>query len=150
MKTILTKLCSYVIKNDKGLAPNPFWGYCTLALCTPNHMGIKKPDVGDFWICGFSQKKYGNKLIYAMRVDEVLDFDEYYYDKRFSKKKPNINGSWQETVGDNMYYLDKKGDWQQHKTEYHTDSKHKEQDQKYHKVFISDHYYYFGERNSVV
>ena len=27
--------------HDTGFAPNPFWGYCTLAVCTPNHMGVQ-------------------------------------------------------------------------------------------------------------
>ena len=31
------RLCSYVVKYDTGFAPNPFWGFCTLAACTPNH-----------------------------------------------------------------------------------------------------------------
>jgi hypothetical protein len=44
------KLCSYIIKNDTGFAPNPFWGYCTLAACTPNHMGLHLYP-GD-WIIG--------------------------------------------------------------------------------------------------
>jgi Nucleotide modification associated domain 2 len=34
------KVYSYVVRCDTGFAPNPFWGYCTLAACTPNHMGI--------------------------------------------------------------------------------------------------------------
>lgn len=46
------KLYSYIVKTDKGLAPNPFWGWCTLALCTPNHMGIKANQSD--WIVGFT------------------------------------------------------------------------------------------------
>ena len=38
---LATRLCSYVVRHDKGLAPNPFWGYCTLAVCTPNHAGVR-------------------------------------------------------------------------------------------------------------
>lgn len=75
------RLCSYVVKNDKGLAPNPFWGYCTLALCTPNHMGIKA-EKGD-WLVGNSSVAKGNKLIFAMQVEEILSFDQYYNDPRF-------------------------------------------------------------------
>ena len=143
-KQVPIRLCTYIIKNDIGLAPNPFWGYCTLALCTPNHMGIKKPNNGEFWICGFSQKKDGNKLIYAMRVDEVANFNDYYNDKRFAKKKPNINGTWKEMVGDNIYYTDSKGNWKQHKTKYHNEKLIK--DTKHPNVFISKYYFYFGEK----
>src|SRR3569833_2727055 len=40
------KLCSYIVREDTGLAPNPFWGTCTLAVCTPNHQG-SRIGVGD-------------------------------------------------------------------------------------------------------
>ena len=36
----------YIAVLDTGLAPNPFWGYCTLAVCTPNHMGIRLDQLG--------------------------------------------------------------------------------------------------------
>ena len=29
------------MKVDSGFAPNPYFGYCTLAACTPNHMRAK-------------------------------------------------------------------------------------------------------------
>ena len=32
------KICTYTMTSDTGFAPNPFYGYCTLAACTPNHM----------------------------------------------------------------------------------------------------------------
>ena len=98
------KLYSYIVKHDIGLAPNPFWDYCTLALCTPNHMGIR-PEIGD-WIIGTTPVSLGSKLVYAMQVSETLPFDDYYADKRFEKKKPSISGSWKEQCGDNMYYKD--------------------------------------------
>ena len=44
------RLCSYVVKYDTGFAPNPFWRYCTLMGCTPNHQDIKAVK-GD-WIIG--------------------------------------------------------------------------------------------------
>ena len=67
-------LCTYIVKHDTGLAPNPFWRYCTLAVCTPNHMGVT-PRGDEFWIAGFSGKEHGNKLVYAMRVDEFMGFN---------------------------------------------------------------------------
>ncbi len=84
------RLCSYVVKFDAGLAPNPYGEYCTLAVCTPNHMGIKLTK-GD-WIMGTETVARGNKLIYAMQVDEVLYFDTYYHDPRFETKKPATSG----------------------------------------------------------
>lgn len=52
------RLLSYIIKHDTGLAPNPLHGYCTLAVCTPNHQNadIKKDD----WILGLSGKAQGH------------------------------------------------------------------------------------------
>ena len=35
------KLLKYVMTSDKGLAPNPYFGVCSLALCTPNHMNAR-------------------------------------------------------------------------------------------------------------
>lgn len=79
------RLCSYVVVCDTGFAPNPFWGLCTLAACTPNHQSLQLKR-GD-WLLGNSSAKEGHQLIYAMRVSEVLDFDQYYRDPRFEQKK---------------------------------------------------------------
>jgi len=141
------RLWSYVIVRDKGLAPNPFWGYCTLALCTPNHQGINA-DIGD-WILGHSDCRTGNKLILLMQVDEKKTFDEYYRDPKYEKKKPFIKGTWQERVGDNMYYLNNKGEYHQHKTKYHNTDQERKKDLRYSSkkiVFISKSFYYFGEK----
>jgi hypothetical protein len=141
------RLWSYVIVRDKGLAPNPFWGYCTLALCTPNHQGINA-DIGD-WILGHSDSCTGNKLILLMRVDEKKTFDEYYRDPKYEKKKPVINGTCRQKVGDNMYYLNNKGIYCQHKTKHHKKPQEKTKDLKYSNkkiVFISKHFFYFGRK----
>ena len=77
---------------DAGFAPNPFWGYCTLATCKPKVR--LRAEVGD-WIVGMGskvlEKRYGIgyfKLIYAMRVDEKLTFEQYSKDPRFRDKIP--------------------------------------------------------------
>ena len=137
------RLCSYVVRVDAGLAPNPFWGYCTLAVCTPNHMGIRVQK-GD-WFMGTQPISKGAKLIYAMEVSKILSFDTYYHDPRFERKKPKIKGPWKELRGDNMYYRDDQGKWQQHPTWNHPGEEQKMQDLKHPYVFISEHFYYFGE-----
>ena len=43
------KLYSYIITEDTGFSPNPFWGCCTLADCKPEIRRNAK--VGD-WIVG--------------------------------------------------------------------------------------------------
>ena len=138
------RFCSYVVKYDVGLAPNPFWGYCTLAVCTPNHMGIRAQK-GD-WFMGTQPVSKGAKLVYAMQVSEVLPFEAYYADPRFATKKPKIKGRYEELTGDNMYYRDERGDWQQHPTWNHPEVYQHRQDLKYPCAYVSEHFYYFGEQ----
>ncbi|MCK5607443.1 hypothetical protein KAR91_36500 [Candidatus Pacearchaeota archaeon] len=140
------RVCTYIVVHDTGLAPNPFWGWCTLALCTPNHMGIKL-EKGD-WIVGFLSKARNNNLLYAMELYEILDFNDYYNTKRFSKKIPNIEGSWKERCGDNIYFKNNYGKWTQAKTIYHRGMLKK--DTKHPRVFIAKNYYYFGDKSVAI
>ena len=103
------KVCSYTMTSDTGFAPNPFHGYCTLAACTPNHMGAKLVN-GD-WIAGFFTNTGIPSLVYAMRIDEVLGYNNYYSDIRFKRKKPRISGTPKDRCGDNIYHLDSLGTW---------------------------------------
>lgn len=137
------KLCSYVVKTDAGLAPNPFWGYCTLAVCTPNHMGIKAQP-GD-WYLGITPKSFGEKIVYAMRVSETLSFEEYDTDVRFEAKKPIMKAPWKQRCGDNLYYRDENGVWQQRPNPYHDTDEFRKKDLRHPTVFISQHFFYFGE-----
>lgn len=98
------KLFSYVVAHDYGFAPNPFYGYCTLATCKPRIRAVA--DAGD-WIIGTGAKKRYNlsgHLIYAMKVEEVLTFDQYWADPRFRAKRPVLNGSLKQIHGDNIYH----------------------------------------------
>lgn len=136
------RLCSYVVMCDTGFAPNPFWGLCTLAACTPNHQSLQL-ERGD-WLLGNSSAKEGHQLIYAMRVSEVLDFDQYYRDPRFEMKKASAV-DWEHRCGDNIYLRDSDGQWKQGTAFFHTSPKEIQQDTRYPRVFISDHFFYFGE-----
>ena len=133
------RLCSYVVKYDTGLAPNPFWGYCTLAVCTPNHMGIRAQK-GD-WFVGVTTIDRGNKLVFAMQVAEVLSFNRYYTDPRFERKRPVVNGTWRQRCGDNMYYKDDTGAWKRHPSVYHCEPEQIKQDLRHPYVFIAGHFY---------
>lgn len=86
----MNKLYTYVMQHDAGLAPNPFWGFCTLAVCTPNHQG-SRTQRGD-WIVGVSDKRRGYKLIHVMEVDERVHMNDYFRDERFAAKKPVKDG----------------------------------------------------------
>src|SRR5947199_246516 len=79
------------------------WGCCTLATCKPQIR--KRAKAGD-WIVGTgSVSNVGNdRIIYAMRVDEVLPLDGYDADRRFRKKRPRMAGSARQQVGDNIYF----------------------------------------------
>ena len=136
------RLCSYVITHDTGLAPNPYWGYCTLALCTPNHMGIKLVQ-GD-WIIATSSKATGRKLVCAMQVSEILSFNDYYADPRFEDKKPVRGAPGPKRCGDNVYYKDEQGKWVQHPSDFHRGPELNQKDTKHPYVYVAEHFYYFG------
>lgn len=141
---------SYKITRDYGFAPNPFFGYCTLACCKPHIR--KKADVND-WIIGTGAKQNGllNRLIFLMRVSEKMSFEEYWNDKRFIRKKPVLNGSLVQIHGDNIYYK-KSNEWCQ------LDSHHSlhegklneanlKQDTQGKYVLISNHFIYLGNNH---
>ena len=145
----------YVVDRDLGFAPNPFHGYCTLATCKP---GIRKgARVGD-WIMGVggSRLKATGRCIFLMKATEIITFDEYWENNRFSLKKPVRNGSPVMMVGDNIYHRESKNSpWIQE------DSHHSNQDgsmnldnfqrdTKSYKVLISKLFYYFGSEAPTV
>ena len=91
-------LYSYIVAQDGGFAPNPFFGYCTLACCKP---GIRKHATPGDWIVGLSPKSDGYRVVYYMKVDDVIPFHQYW--KRFRRKRPNVNGNLKQKNGDNIY-----------------------------------------------
>src|SRR4051812_17344850 len=98
---------SYKVEHDYGLAPNPFGGYCTLAVCKPIIRNNKNLAIKD-WIIGTGSMKLKriHQLIYAMQVEEIITFNQYWADPRFQYKKPIINGSLVQMYGDNFYHQD--------------------------------------------
>jgi hypothetical protein len=124
------KLYSYVIINDSGFAPDPSDNYCTLACCKPKIR--KNADVGD-WVVGTGSKStVGNdKLVYAMKITEKMDFDRYFKDNRFKDRL------------DNIYYLEN-GSWKQKENNFHYESDIKH-DLSGLYVLVSSKYHYFGK-----
>ncbi|MFH1218838.1 MAG: hypothetical protein V1694_00060, partial [Candidatus Eisenbacteria bacterium] len=106
------RLFSYIVARDYGFAPNPFYGWCTLATCKQR---IRAPaNIGD-WIVGTGAKtKYdlSGHIIFAMQVCEILSFDGYWTESRFACKKPVLNGSLKQVYGDNIYHR-RGGNWTQ-------------------------------------
>jgi hypothetical protein len=135
----MAKLYSYVVRSDKGFAPNPFWGFCTVACCKPK---IRLAASVDDWVIGTgSRRNVGNdKLIYAMKVTEKLSFDDYYDDPRFRRKIPT-HGLIEER-GDNLYYKGRLG--KAIDRSYHYTAEQISHDLSGEYVLTSDHFYYFG------
>lgn len=98
-------LFSYRVEHDFGLAPNPFGGTMTLAVCRGKIRNNKSLQLGD-WVVGTGSVAMGNvgHLIFVMKVEEILTFDEYWDDSRFQYKKPVLNGTLVQMYGDNFYH----------------------------------------------
>lgn len=145
----MPKMYSYVVAYDSGFAPNPFNGFCTLATCKPKIR--KHASIGD-WIIGTGSDRKGVRrggfLVHAMCVEEDLTFSEYWHDPRFSKKKPNLFGSYRMACGDNIYCPDGEG-WLQLNS-YHSNqdgtqrADHTRKDTSVDRVLISQKFVYFG------
>jgi hypothetical protein len=106
------RLFSYVVRRDFGFAPNPFGGCCTLATCKPRIRGTAA--IGD-WVMGTgsAEEHRVGDAVFAMRVDEILTFDEYWAEARFAAKRPDLRGSRKRQFGDNIYRHGDAGEWLQ-------------------------------------
>nr|WP_051593683.1 hypothetical protein [Achromobacter sp. DH1f] len=147
----MARIHSYVVRYDSGFAPNPFYGYCTLATCKPS---IRRgANLGD-WIVGSgsasSRVRRGGCLVFAMRVTETLTIDEYSTDSRFELKKPYRTGSRKQSCGDNIYFrATPKEAWQQrdsfHSSELGTNHpEHVARDTGPNRILVSNQFVYFG------
>ena len=140
------KLYSYIVTHDTGFAPNPFWGCCTVATCKPDIR--RNAQVGE-WIIGLSPKVSDNRVIFAMEVDEILDFASYYRDSRFANKIPDYSRPevvWK--AGDNIYKPLAEGEFQQlrstHSHRHEENAEMKEHDLHSTNVLIARKFHYFG------
>lgn len=139
----MRKLYTYIVEKDNGVAPNPFFQWCTLALATPNHMHAKAFP-GD-WIAGFFHLSGQYRLLYAMEIQIRLTLKDYFSHPDFACKKPDLQGTDEQKCGDNFYSL-KKGVWLQHETRHHRGEKHRTKDTRHNPpVFASRKYWYFGK-----
>src|SRR5258708_6780576 len=102
------KIYSYVVARDFGFAPNPFHGVCTLATCKPR---IRKVAVIGDWVVGTGSavRRRAGFVVFAMKVEEALTFEEYWADERFFQKRPNLRGSKKQAFGDNIYHRKSQG-----------------------------------------
>jgi hypothetical protein len=127
------------VRHDTGFSPNPFGRVCTLACCKP--VIRRNADREDIVIgtgsvcCGLSEQ-----LIYAMRVETVLSFEEYW--KRYPSKRPSPITSVK-VLGDNIWHRDASGNWRCAPGARH-DERNRKRDLKGRNVLISREFYYFG------
>jgi hypothetical protein len=104
----MPRLFTYTIPIDDGAAPNPFRGMCSLAICKP---GIRRAaDRGD-WIAGLGSRNapsgdLSGRLVYAMRVEEIVSLEEYdrHARVRWPHRIPNVRSAdLSERLGDCIY-----------------------------------------------
>lgn len=108
--------------------------------------------MGD-WVVGLSPKAKGNRVVYAMKIDEILFFDDYYQDERFAAKIPDFEmGEIVCKCGDNIYEPLSNGDFRQLRS-MHSKNKGPEENPETKKrdlsgknVLISWNFHYFGSR----
>lgn len=145
---------TYRLDHDLGFAPNPFFDWCSLACCMSvirKHAKLNDIIIG---IAGSGKRglgRYHPQLIYWMRVEEDLTFDEYWRDSRFSHKRPQIPGPLMRMVGDRTYrHEDGSADWSFDTSMHYvanapqTDGGHVVRDTKVNRVLLSQHYTYWG------
>ncbi|MGS1120699.1 Nmad2 family putative nucleotide modification protein [Rhodanobacter sp. UC4436_H3] len=145
------RLYSYVVRYDSGFAPNPFYGWCTLATCKPYIR--RTAQVGD-WLVGTGsdsqQVQRGGYLVYAMRVGEIMTFEAYDADPRFQAKKPYRHGSRKQSCGDSIYYRDAANRQWLQRDSFHSNvdgsrrADHVQRDTGVNRVLVSNTFVYFG------
>jgi hypothetical protein len=131
------RLYSYVVEHDTGDAPNPFFGYCTLCNCKyresldmPRNV-VELAEIGH-WVVGtgganLTRSSGNGTIIYAMKVTDKMNLQEYFTSSEFACKKLGSKGNCR--FGDNF----------ERRTDF----------DKYERfVLISEHFYYFG-RNAI-
>jgi hypothetical protein len=138
------------VRYDSGFAPNPFYGFCTLATCKPD---IRKSATTGEWVIGSGSAdkslKRGGFLVYAMRVTETIHFMQYWNDPRFQNKKPDLSRSRMRACGDNIYCKAVNGRWGQLNS-FHSQNdgspnpKHIKRDTGVDRILVSEDFVYFG------
>jgi Nucleotide modification associated domain 2 len=163
------KLYSYIVTHDTGFAPNPFYGFCTLACCKPEIRRVIGRELNrakeasdseqrEYWIVGLSPRDRGkgNKVIFFMRAEKAVTFDDYFKTKSYSCKKPDVrSGRAIDRCGDNIYRPIGKNKYGQlpslhskrpKERNWNEDVKRKRKDLSGKYVLISRHFSFFGSR----
>lgn len=133
------KLSAYIVRFDNGFCPNPFGRYCTLACCKPTVR--RRANVGDVILgSGSAGSGLSGKLIYAMRVREVVPYQTYW--ERYPSKRPSPRTPISKR-GDNIWHRDRSGVWRGVRGALH-DDRHRDRDLRGENALVSSEFYYFG------
>lgn len=146
---------TYAVSYDLGFAPNPFGGLCSLACCKPEIRRTAK--LGD-WIVGLTGTKLPPplRLVFAMLVTRISNFDEYWSAVEFAGRKAKRNGSQAAQVGDNIYHREGPGaPWIQENSVHSLPGGaqcdlNTAHDTRVNRILLSDQFIYFGEEARVV
>lgn len=131
------RIYRYVVRYDTGVAPNPFGGWCSLAICKP---AIRRTaQVGD-WIIGLRSQQAA-QVLYVMQVEHCLSFADYWRDPRFLAKRPDRCPS-----SDNIYRPDASGELVQVPNRAHVPSD-TQRDLSGQQVLVGRRFWYFGDRS---
>lgn len=106
---------------------------------------LKKGD----WLIGNSPRGDGNRLVYAMRISDVLGMNQYFHNELFEAKKPKPKGTPIEQCGDNFYYECGNNQWARLPSRFHNSREDFEKDVG-HPVFVAEHFYYFGRQRVAI
>lgn len=69
--------------------------------------------MGDYLLgTGSAERDLNGRVVFFMRVGEIITFDQYWADPKYARKIPVMNGSLQQRFGDNIYHREN-GKWQQ-------------------------------------
>lgn len=128
------RIFRYVVRVDCGSAPRPYGGFCTLAICKPRIR--KAAAVGD-WVVGF-RSHASDQVVYAMKVAEILSFQQYWIDARFQDRRPHAS-----PIPDNIYCQQENGEFQQVPNPVH-DEGNIAGDLSGYNVLIGTRFWYFG------
>lgn len=136
------KVSSYVVTHDYGFAPNPYGGVLTLATCKPK---IRRFAAPNSWVIGTgSTKGIGtDRLIFAGFISDVITIEQYSTDEDYKIKIPTRDGEVWQTRGDNIYYKNHCGQWQQRENPFHGKNEI-EHDLSGENVVVCKRFWYFG------
>jgi len=144
----MARLFTYTIPIDDGAAPNPFHGICTLAICKP---AIRRTATLGDWIAGLGSKNapsgdLAGRLVYAMRVDEILSLADYdkHARSRWPSRIPNLESpNLVDRLGDCIYDFSSGKPIQRPGVH---GPQNRATDLSGQNALVSKHFYYFGNR----